>query len=285
MGSRDPRFVSVVVVAVSIVVAEVSKVELPAVSRIRPERIQPRNLRMDALLSAGYGGSVASIIWSDAMVSYGAMVMREPDRDLAVMRDLDLLVEQDTLWSRPFEFGGLALDDGDSVHARFARELLDRGVRRHPGSWRIRLYLGMMLDRDSAVSRDSVEKVLLPISSIQGAPDFARTIAFTVIQRTGNARAAMDLLLHTYELESDPVAKYHFRLKIGDLLRRGRVDMGDDAQEFLDGIGALLDSSAPTEKKTARDLLLGLMDSTSRPAALETARQLARQYAAYSTKK
>lgn len=235
---------------------------------------------MLGVVSGGYGGFASSPLWIGVIMDY-ADVLLEGKSASMLPAELEAVTELDPHWLYPFEFAGLVLDDGVASHQAAAVRLLGKGIERFPDSWRLRVYLAVLMSQRGIGSAEELARILLPVASDPKAPQYARTLAFTLLHKSGRPEEAMSLLLQTYAQVPDPMVRLQFRGKIGDMLSRNGVAMGTDSVFFLDGIGALLDSKDPKDHAVAQGILAGLIDVSRREAALGAARQIAEQYRSY----
>lgn len=241
--------------------------------------------RFTLYLSAGYGGFLSSLEWVRAIATYAGVLFDgdAPEKmPLLFRRPCDL----DTNWAYPRLIGALALVQMKGVPPAEAFPFLEDGARRFPDNWQFRVFWAMNLmsvtNLDSTVARDSAAKVLLPLSVGGGKkiPQYARNLAFTLLHRSGKPDQAMEILIQTYRQVPDPLVRYQFQRKIGDLLWRNGVSLGHDSTLFIGGIGSMLNAD-PVQLGAAKALLVRLVQPETKDAALQEARHLARQFRAY----
>jgi len=270
-----------VVVGLALVVVSGMKV-----SRLDPVRVPDSPAFPDPKImgafSAGYGGFAASSMWIEVVMDYADILF--DNKSMATFpAEIEAVTVLDPHWQYPFEFAGLVLDDGVPAHKTRAIRLLRKGVDNFPRSWKLRLYLAMLLQEGGAVQADSAASILMPVATDTASPLFARTLAFTLLHKSGRPEEAMSLLLQTYEQVPDPMVRLQFRDKIADLLRRNEVSLGAESEDFMGGIGSLLESKDPGDHSAAGRLLIGLVDTARREATLVPARQLAGQFRTFRT--
>jgi hypothetical protein len=254
-----------------------------------PGLIQSVNPNLVQVANGGFGSFIGSIAWVSTVFEYSScMFDGKTPRNLPPL--FSFVSWSDTDWDYPRLVAAWVLPELPGFSTRTAVPFLEEGARRFPTDYRFNItwaqYVLSATDIDSSKARDSAAAILLPLASTSSSiPQYARNLAFTLLHKNGKPEEAMSLLLKTYEQVPDPMVRYQFRGKIGDLLWRNRVDLGRDSANFLGGIGALLESKDPAQERMAKELLVGLVDTARRDAALPAAHQLARQYAAYSAKK
>lgn len=256
--------------------------DLPRVNEQAQVTLDPT---LVALGVDGYSGFVASIAWVELLQSFADLVLDgKPIVQLATKAKL--VTTLDPKWSYPYEFAGLMLSDSNGRSSRAAVKILEDGILQHPADWRMRVYLAHALQNgdfglEQSVLLDSCAKVLLPVTSeSNNAPKYARTLAFTMMQASGNPSKAMDALASTYLTAKDPLVRVQLRAKFGDVLSRERVSLGPDSLSFISAIGQLLDSDLQ-QAQMIKSLLIRLVQPETKDAALQEARHLARQFRAY----
>jgi len=268
---------------------QVSKLRAaPAVEEIYVK--QPSSVGLiPRFCTAGYGAFAGSISWVETIFSFAnATFSGESPRP--VVLGMHLSTALDSLWPNPPLIAAWAVPQLKGFTTKDALPFLKYGAERFPTEWQFRLtwaqYVLDARDIDSVKARDSASSILLPLasSSYNKVPQYARNLAFTLMHKNGKPEEAMSLLLQTYAQVPDPMVRYQFRGKMGDLLWRNRVRLGTDSTDFLGGLGALLESKDPAERRMAGQILFDLVDSTRRERALVAAHQLAGEYAAYSKK-
>lgn len=270
----------VVVVGLALVVVSGAKVSHLDPVRVPDSPALPDPKIMGAF-SAGYGGFAASSMWIEVVMDYADILF--DNKSMATFpAEIEAVTVLDPHWQYPFEFAGLVLDDGIPAHHAAAVRLLGQGVANFPDSWRLRVYLAMILEKSQGASPDSLAKILLPVATDSKAPEYARMLAFTVLHKGGRPEEAMDLLIQTYRQLPDPLVRLQFCGKIGDLLDRNHVQLGADREAFLEAVGALLVSKDPVERVVAQRVLVGLVDPSRRETSIASARELAEQYRAFA---
>lgn len=233
----------------------------------------------NAIRISGFGGFASSIIWVATIFDFADYLFDQGCLNLveSAVRVVNTL---DPDWVYPFEFGGLVFSEEESGIFRVGQEFLRQGIRRHPHSWKLRMYLAMGIVTHGG-DPDSAAALLEPIAMMQGPiPEFARTLGLTIRFKAGDSKSA---LLNAAELLGqidDPLIKYQFQRKIGDLLWRNDVLLGSDSSAFVGGIGSMLDADS-SQAASAKDLLIRLVQPETKDAALQEARHLARQFRSY----
>lgn len=231
------------------------------------------------ILGGPYSEFFASLQWVDIVFRYADGVVGTGSLE-GVADRMRLAIALDPEWMQPIEFAGLVLDGQAGTDLQDGIGILRQGVSDHPGNWRIRLYLAMLLQSANAPV-DSVAAVLLPLTndSIE-APAYLRRLPITMLALQGKGADAVEFLARAIKDAEDPLVRFQFEGKIADLLRRTGVDLGVDQQDFVTSINQLFATEGP-EAEQAKSLLIGLLDSTTRDAAIREARRMASQWRSY----
>lgn len=235
--------------------------------------------RLARVLGGGYSECLASIQWVEVIFIYADGVIGTGSLDGLADR-IRVTVALDPKWRQPVEFAGLVLDGQAGTDLQDGIGILRQGVSDHPRNWRIRLYLAMLLQSANSPV-DSVAAVLLPLTndSIE-APAYVRRLPITMLALQGKGADAVEFLARAIKDAEDPLVRFQFEGKIADLLRRTGVDLGVDQQDFVTSINELL-ATEGQEAEQAKALLVGLLDSTTRDAAIREARHMASQWRSY----
>ena len=228
----------------------------------------------------GYSGLSSSVLWVYSVFKY-ADGLFETHHVVGLNKFIEAVNALDPDWKYPFEFGGLVFQGEMGTDYKDAQIILRDGIRHHPGYWKFRVYLAMnMLDHKAP--SDSIANVLLPISTGgETVPIYARTLAFTILAKDGDSKHAMDLLLQAYSQIPDPLIRYSFQNKIGDLLARSGVKLGADSIPFINGVGLMLDSKRIDQIDAAKATLFQLMVPQERAKGLEMVKHFANQFREY----
>jgi hypothetical protein len=226
----------------------------------------------------------ASLVWSSTVLYFADVLLEHEDpRFLA-----DLVQTTNALdpqWTYPYEFGGLVVvgPDGHSPSDRTVAILQD-GIRHHPKDWKLRVYLVNALQTGAfgftkSALADTCARVLLPLSTGRmQAPEYVKTLAFTLLKNGGRPEEAMGKLTDLFRTVEDPLLQARFQDKMMDLLSPSLSEIGTDSADFRKAAVAMLRSHDPHQEQMASSILIALSDKTIRADAVSNAKALARQY-------
>jgi hypothetical protein len=281
-------FVFVTFVA-ALILLNISK---PSVLEI-DERVAGEEVRLNSsptnarYFTAGYGSFVSVSPWVSAISNY-ANVMFDGDSGIGLPSRLLLASDLDSLWFYPLYFAALITPDLPGCNSADALPFLIRGTEKFPEKWQFRITWAQYVlaeKKDTLKARDSAAKVLLPLSRMSGEiPDYARNLAFTLMNKNGEQTQAMDVLVQNYRAVPDAFVRLSLQRKLADLLWRNQVSLDSDSAAFISGICSMLDSDS-IQSRAANVLLIRLVQSETKTAALFEARQLARQFRDFQTAK
>jgi hypothetical protein len=231
----------------------------------------------------------AAIVWVATVLHFADCVLEGADPRF--MADLiEITMELDKRWSYPVEFAGVTVTDLKGKPNARTVKILEKGVSRFPDNWNLRIYLVSAIRDGSlglteSVIADSCAKVLLPITSGKmESPDYARTLAFTLLQKSGRPDEAMRQLLAMYRSVNDPLLQVRFQAKMAGLLKGSLGAIGSDSVEFPMLAGAMLKSGDENQVGLANRVLVALAQDSANPQALGVARDLVGQYRAFQAK-
>lgn len=228
----------------------------------------------------------ASIVWVATVLHFADCLLEGADpRFLADL--IEITTELDPKWAYPCEFAGVAITDAKGKPNERTVRILEKAIGRFPDNWLLRIYLVSAL-RDGAfgltetVIADSSAKVLLPISAGRmKAPDYARTLAFTLLQKSGRPDEAMRQLLAMYRSVDDPLLQVRYQDKMAKLLHGALPRIGTDSVEFPRLAGAMLKSGDGGQVALASSVLVALASDSTDARALAVARDLVGQYRSF----
>jgi len=228
----------------------------------------------------------ASIVWVATVLHFADCLLEGADpRFLGDL--IEITTELDPKWAYPCEFAGVAIADAKGKPTERTVRILEKAIGRFPDNWLLRIYLVSAL-RDGAfgltetVIADSSAKVLLPISAGRTkAPDYARTLAFTLLQKSGRPDEAMRQLLTLYRSVDDPLLQVRYQDKMAKLLHGALPRIGTDSVEFPRLAGAMLKSGDAGQIALANGVLVALASDSTDARALAVARDLVGQYRSF----
>lgn len=223
----------------------------------------------------GYESAVSSMIWTGAIMEFADQILTG-NTTKALRMSLETVVCFDSAWRYPYEFAGIVLEDSGHRPDPVGLKILEQGVRRFPEDAHLAiLYSQILLGApwiDSSTRFDSAAKVLLPLSSGRiKAPEFARTLGFTLMAREQGGLKALQQMLYVWEQERDPLIRYTFSQKLPNLLEQATGLKGDSLNVACEGIrrmvGVVAEDGKPGMQDFANTLVVQLADSVGRGKA------------------
>jgi len=242
------------------------------------------NPQFSRFLFPGQRGFGASVVWSSTVLYFADVLLDHEDpRFLAELVQTTNALDPD--WTYPYEFGGLVVvgSDGRTPTAQTVAILQD-GIRHHPDSWKLRIYLVNALQAgrfgfSEGALADTCARVLLPLSTGRiRAPEYVKTLAFTLLKKGGRPEEAMGKLTELFRTVDDPLLQMRFQAKMMDLITPALLKLGTDSVDFRKATIAMLGSQDVQQTHLAATLLISLSGEASRPAAIPAAKALASQY-------
>ena len=200
-------------------------------------------------VSLGQGGLLSSIFWVSSIFQYADQLL-DQEFQPHLTRNLQVVVALDTLWQYPYEFAGLALEGKNHGPHPGGLEILEQGVKRFPHKGRLAiLYAQLLLGADwidSAARLDSAKKVVLPLmrSDVE-APQFARTLALSLIDKSEGGMSALRQMLFLWDSERDPMIRYAFAQKLPKYVGDATGLKGDSLTLACEGMRRVLESGEP----------------------------------------
>lgn len=274
-------FISVVFGALLVGASQFNRPSIPT------EQTSPFGLdvKIVARTTAGYSSALSSILWVRFVFSFAESLfdIKDPRPLVGLAKAVAAL---DTNWSYPRLVAAWILPQFRQIPAHASIDLLRDGATRFPKEWRFRTtwaqYVLDTPDLDSISAFDSAANILLPLSRIDAdIPEYARDLAFTLLHKSGKPDEAISILIQTYAQIPDPLIRYQFQNKIGDLLRRNEVSLASDSTAFIQAIAGMLDSQEASQIGMAKQILVRLVQPEHKERALAEAHQLAEQFKVY----
>lgn len=229
---------------------------------------------LSSKFAIGYAGFLSSVLWVDAVMDFANKLVGDSTGSsaLPLSRKLSMVSDLDTIWSEPYKFAGLVLEDKFGRPLPANLEILQRGIRRLPENIQLRLIYSQRIQQaywiDSTRRLDSAVKILKSVAMSQNAPEFARTLALTLQARSADGlNQSLRDAMFLWRSSDDPLSRYLFKSKVEDLLVRfGAVPSGVAGVVTNGLVGIVESKNVPT---TVIDSIAGeLADSTTRGRAI-----------------
>lgn len=173
----------------------------------------------------GFEAVAADLYWLRTVQYYGGQRRFARSRDFRLLRPLiDITTTLDPRLEVAYRYGAIFLAEQPPEGAGRpleAVEVLERGVRRNPRSWRLRQDLGFfhyLFLKDT----QRASQVLLEAAEVPGAAFWLRTLAADLIARGGDRRAARVMWQQMYEQGEEGIIQENARhqLRVLDSLDR-----------------------------------------------------------------
>lgn len=224
-------------------------------------------------VSLGQEGLLSSVSWVSCIFQYADQLLdREFQPHLA--RSLQLVVALDTLWQYPYEFAGLALEGKNHGPHPGGLAILEQGVKRFPREGRLAiLYAQLVLSADwidSANRLDSAKKIVLPLTrSNVKAPEYARTLAFSLIAKSEGSMSALRQMLYLWDTEHDPMIRYAFAQKLPKLVGAATGLKGDSLALACEAMRRILESGGDGEGRKLGEVVSRMDEPENRRRVYE----------------
>jgi len=232
------------------------------------------------IISMGYNTALSSVYWVQAIFAFADATFEKKGMTETVWL-VRTVIGLDRQWDYPVEFAGLVFDGTNGTSAAEGISVLQDGIRQHPRSWRLRLYLAMLLRRQNAPI-DSIGNVLTPLLSDSiMAPQYVRGLAVTLLDRGGKRRDAMRILTGSYTHTEDPLLRAFFRTKMDAMLDSSGISLGGGQREFVDAVLDALSNRSESAGRLER-ILCDLVDPSKSEGVLRDAVAIAEQWREFS---
>jgi len=203
-------------------------------------------------LSPSFRTAVADAYWLAMVQYYGEHV--EGDREFdALPAYVRLVTDLSPRFERAYLFGAFALLDAGE--GQEAYELLVRGARRNPQSWRIPATLGMLIyiyagneDKD-ALAAEWYQKA----AAVPGSPDYLPRVAAELLTKGGEAEESILMWGQVYAT-GDTYARDKALVELDELLPPDP----EQRKEALQPLAALM---TPQQFLTLSSILMGVLET------------------------
>lgn len=234
------------------------------------------------MFTIGYSTAVASAVWVSTVMEYANHVITGSGTG-AIRSGLWAVAQMDTLWVFPCEFAGLALEGPRHTPDSLGLRIMELGVRRNPKSGRLAiLYSQLLLSApwmDSAARLDSAVRILLPLANKDVvAPEYGRTLAFTLIAKGGHPASAAEQMIRLWSETDNPMLKLLFARKLPTLLKTADID-SVDGDAVTKGVEAAIESKDPGAVQAIVEVVRMLWgDASERDRSLFVLRKLSLEF-------
>ena len=162
----------------------------------------------------GFDQATASLLWVKAMM-YFADSYLEGRSYHWLGHMLDIVIILDPQFKYPYQFGGLILAENQETLPK-AINFMQRGIRQFPKQNNLRIFAAMaQLSLDS--NYNLAARYLKPIIHDQKAPIYMRSLASTMLEKSGGKDLALEFLMQSYLASQSSLNKEFIVRKIGDI--------------------------------------------------------------------
>jgi tetratricopeptide (TPR) repeat protein len=166
----------------------------------------------------------------------------EPANELNQYRNLgdflEIIVGVDPDFEYVYKFAGIAIPY-DTGRLRFANtpraiDFLERGTKRFPNNWELRLYLGFYLLNFAGDSARAAEQFAVA-APLPGAPQYLKRFAARLFAVSGDLEQAKTFTEQMLSLTADPAEKLRLENRLKDIELEGRLrEVEAAARRFRD---------------------------------------------------
>jgi len=168
-------------------------------------------------LVPGFESIAADVYWLRTVQYFGGQRRFARDKRFELLRPLiDITTTLDPRFEIAYRYGAIFLSEQPPLGAGRPREgieVLERGTRALPGSWRLRQDLGFFQflflgDADAAA------KVLVEASKIPGAAFWLRTLAADLLAKGGDRASSRRMWAQMYEQGEEGIIRENARVRL-----------------------------------------------------------------------
>ena len=171
-------------------------------------------------LFPGYESLAADVYWLRTVQYYGGERRFAGDKRYELLRPLvEITTTLDPRLEIAYRYGAIFLSEappGGAGRPREGIEVMEKGVRNLPRSWRLRQELGFfhfLYLHDSA----RASEILMEAAAIPGSAFWLRTLAADLLARGGDREASRRMWRQLYEREDEGVLKQNARVRLRHL--------------------------------------------------------------------
>jgi hypothetical protein len=178
-------------------------------------------------LFPGFHGLAADVYWLRTVQYYGGQKAFSHGRDFALLRPLvEITTTLDPRLEIAYRYGAVFLSEpppNGAGRPDEGIEVLEKGTRAMPESWRLRQHLGFFhflylgdAQRAAAVLEEAAE--------LPGAAFWLRTLAAVLLARGGDRAASREMWQRMYEQAEEGILRENARVQLAVLDSRDRAD-------------------------------------------------------------
>jgi hypothetical protein len=178
-------------------------------------------------LLPGFDGLAADVYWLRTVQYFGRQRLYSRRKDFALLRPLiEITTDLDPRLEIAYRYGAIFLSEPPPEGAGRPREgieVLEKGTRALPESWRLRQDLGFFHFLYLGEARQAAA-ILEEASKLPGAAFWLRTLAADLLERGGDRSASREMWQRLFDQAEKGVLRENARLWLDILDSRDRAD-------------------------------------------------------------
>jgi hypothetical protein len=179
------------------------------------------------LLFPGFEGLAADVYWLRTVQYFGGQKLFSREKDFALLRPLvEITTTLDPRLEIAYRYGAVFLSELPPTGAGRPHEgieILEKGTRALPESWRLRQYLGFfhfLYLRDAHRAATVLEEA----AELPGAAFWLRTLAADLLARGGDRAASREMWQRMHDQAEEGILRENARFQLLILDSRDRAD-------------------------------------------------------------
>ena len=187
-------------------------------------------------LFPGFEGLAADVYWLRTVQYFGGQRVFSRKKDFALLRPLiEITTTLDPRLEIAYRYGAVFLSEQPPTGAGRPHEgieILEKGTRAMPESWRLRQYLGFFHFLYLGDARGAAA-VLEEAAELPGAAFWLRTLAADLLAQGGDRAASRQMWQRMFDQAEEGILRENARVQLAILDSRDRADQITEAvQEF-----------------------------------------------------
>jgi hypothetical protein len=188
-------------------------------------------------LFPGFEGLAADVYWLRTVQYYGGQKVFSGGKDFALLRPLvEITTTLDPRLDIAYRYGAVFLSEPPPAGAGRPQEgieILEKGARAMPESWRLRQYLGFFHFLYLQDARRAAA-ILDEAAELPGAAFWLRTLAADLLAQRGDRKASRQMWQRMYDQAEEGILRENARTRLAIL----------DSRDLADQLATLVDEFA-----------------------------------------
>jgi hypothetical protein len=185
-------------------------------------------------LYPGFEGLAADVYWLRTVQYFGGQKLFSAEKDFALLRPLvEITTTLDPRLEIAYRYGAVFLSEPPPTGAGRPREgieVLERGVRSLPDSWRLRQHLGFFHYLYLGDARRAAA-VLEKAAELPGAAFWLRTLAAELLSKGGDRAASRKMWQRMHDQEEEGILRENARVQLAII---DSLDLADRLTGLVD---------------------------------------------------